>query len=104
MNEWSPRFATNASRDPSGDQRGSEFSPRAVNSALAGADPSIGAVQIWPPLPKATTSPRDETTGASPSAIGFGSPPSKRTLKICTFGEAGFEPTFTGSPSSQFEP
>src|SRR5439155_16006676 len=100
----SPRLATNASREPSGDQRESPFSPRTVISALAGADPSRGAVQIWPPLLNATTSPRGETTGSSPSPIAFGSPPSNGTLKICTLGGAGFELTLTGSASSQFEP
>ena len=94
----------NASREPSGDQRGSPHSPRAVNSCLAGADPSSGATQIWPPLMKVTTSLRGETTGSSPSLIGLGSPPSKGTLKIWTLGGTGFEPTFTGSASSQFEP
>src|SRR5881397_1609679 len=65
MKAWSPRFATNASREPSGDQRGSPLSPRTENSCLAGADPSIGAVQIWPPLTNATRSLRGETTGSS---------------------------------------
>jgi len=94
----------NASREPSGDQRTSPTSPRIVNRILAGADPSVGTVQTWPPLANATASPFGEITGSSASASTLGSPPSKGTLKICTFGETGLAVTFTGNPSSQFEP
>src|ERR1700693_2399752 len=81
---WSVRFATNASRDPSGDQARSPSSPRILNSFFAAVDPSIGEIQISWFFVKATASPRGEIPGASPSASAFGSPPSKGTDHTCT--------------------
>jgi len=51
--------------------------------------PSTGAAQTWPPLSKATTSPRGETAGMSPSPSAFGSPPAKGTDHTCTVGASG---------------
>src|SRR2546423_3957270 len=64
---WSVRSATNASRDPSGDQASSPSSPRTVTNFLAGVDPSIGEIQISWFFVKATASPRREIAGSSPS-------------------------------------
>jgi len=99
-----PRLDTNASRAPSGDHRGSPFVPRAVKSALAGAEPSIGTVQICPPLVNATRSLRGESTGSSPSPNTTGSPPANGTASTCTLGGMGLCVTFTGTWSSQLEP
>ena len=75
-----------------------------MNSFFAGADPSSGADQIWRSFSNATTSPRGDTAGRSPSPSSFGSPPSNGTDQTLTVVGALTAAGFTGRPSSQFEP
>ena len=73
--------------------------PLAANSRFAGAEPSVGAVQIARSRSKATTSLFGEITGTSPSASRFGVPPSNGTDQICTCGATGIDTGFGGGPS-----
>ena len=68
---------------------GEPLVPRAENSLFAAAAPSIGTVQIAPPLLNATVWLFGERTGPFPSASAFGSPPVNGTLHICIFGSIG---------------
>src|ERR1043166_2983458 len=99
MKAWSPRVETNASRDPSGDHWASSMAPLAAIIFLAGAEPSTGTAEIWPPLPKATTSLFGEMTGSSPSASSLGVPPANGTDQICTLGATGRDAGLGGGPS-----
>jgi len=95
---------TNARRVPSGDQRGDEFTPRAVNSCEGSVLPSIGTPHTCPLRVKATRRLSGEMAGSSPSPSRTGRPPVKGILHICTLGGSGSNVGFTGSASSQLDP
>ena len=78
--------------------------PASRTGRLADAEPSIGATHTCRSRSKATSSPRGEITGPSPSPISRGSPPANAIDQTCTFGGRGIPSGFTGRLSSQFAP
>src|SRR5712691_4499266 len=96
MKLWSPRFETNASVLPSGDQVGDSLVPRRANIAAfpqflqGGLPPSIGATKIFRSRVNATRVLSGEIAGASPSPSSFGAaPPVAVTAHTCIFGATG---------------
>src|SRR5690606_41281594 len=96
ISECVPRFDTNAMRLPSGANSMLPFTPRAKNSCFAGAEPSIGTVQIWRFRSKRTASPDGAITGPSPPSVSTrGAPPSNGTDHNSIFGGTGIDAAFT---------
>src|SRR5215470_7333939 len=93
MNEWSLRFERNASRFPSGDQRGVSLSPANSSSWSAFFLPSIDAIQRCFFADQTTFLPSGETCRSSqPSSLQptspseRGSPPLAFIAHTCCFG------------------
>src|SRR5215475_9293368 len=93
MNEWSLRFERNATRFPSGDQRGVSLSPANSSSCSAFLLPLIGAIQRCFFAGQTTFFPSGETCRSSqPSSLqptspsDRGSPPLTCTAHACCFG------------------
>ena len=77
--------------------------PLSIASAAA-VEPSIGADQTWCSFSNATTSPRGDTAGRSPSPSSFGSPPANGADQTETLAGSVAAAGFTGRLSSQFAP
>src|SRR5262249_35319608 len=92
---------TKASQAPSGDQRRVSALPRAWTSwtAFSLLFPSSDADQTWPPLTKATRSPRGEIAAALPSPTLRGAPPSQETAQTSCLKPPGSLVGFGPSPS-----